>query len=649
MKAVLQEMWHEANQQYLMQEVHALRASLLQHADPGAENPPPSDSVEADKGRFESMALEQVCARFELSRFERKLLILCAGVELDGNLAELVASMRTSSHPMPTFGFALSVLPEPHWSALSPGAPLRHWRLLKMGNGDLLTASPLRIDERILHFIAGVSHREDRLCGLARPVESSAGPDEGLRDQIASITRSLASSDPMRLPIVRLQGDDRSDIDVVASSVCSAFGMRLYAISAADVPQETADVRDLVRLFDRECLLEGAALLVEQVPGDSLGPARDRAVARLLDEIGGLVFTTHDVVHREQNRKSVSFRLNRRSAIERTDLWQRALGDAAVGMNGQLNVIASQFELGGSAIRAACEEALASDSDDLATALWASSRRQARPAISELAHWITANASWDDLVLPASEVEALRAIAIRVRQRWKVCEKWGFAHKNPRGLGTSALFCGPSGTGKTLAAEVLANELKLDLYRVDLSQLVSKYIGETEKNLSRVFDAAERGCGILLFDEADAIFGKRSEVKDSHDRYANLEVSYLLQRMEAYRGLAILTTNMQDAMDRAFMRRLRFVVRFPFPDEICRAEIWKRIFPPKAPVEALDYIRLAQLQAAGGHIQNIALHAAFLAAESDRPISMEHLLQAAHREYANLGRAPSDAEIRGWA
>jgi SpoVK/Ycf46/Vps4 family AAA+-type ATPase len=216
-------------------------------------------------------------------------------------------------------------------------------------------------------------------------------------------------------------------------------------------------------------------------------------------------------------------------------------------------------------------------------------------------------------------------------------------------VGISALFCGESGTGKTLAAEVLAHELELDLYRIDLSSVVSKYIGETEKNLRRVFDAAEDSGSILLFDEAEALFGKRSEVKDSHDRYANIEISYLLQRMEAYRGLAILTTNMKAALDRAFQRRLRFVVTFPFPDSELREAIWRRVFPAAAPLGAIDYRRLARLNLPGGNIRNIALHAAFLAADSRVPVAMPHLLAAAHAESAKLERPLSEAETRGWS
>jgi SpoVK/Ycf46/Vps4 family AAA+-type ATPase len=212
----------------------------------------------------------------------------------------------------------------------------------------------------------------------------------------------------------------------------------------------------------------------------------------------------------------------------------------------------------------------------------------------------------------------------------------------------SALFEGVSGTGKTMAAEVLARELELDLYRIDLSQVVSKYIGETEKNLRRVFDAAETGGTILLFDEADALFGKRTEVKDSHDRYANIEVSYLLQRMEAYRGLAILTTNQRDALDQAFARRIRFVVSFPFPDRAERAEIWRRVFPAETPLVGVDHDALAVLSLAGGSIRNIALSAAFLAADEAEPVTMRHLARAAARECTKLERPLSDAEVRAW-
>src|SRR5215469_6327674 len=230
----------------------------------------------------------------------------------------------------------------------------------------------------------------------------------------------------------------------------------------------------------------------------------------------------------------------------------------------------------------------------------------------------------------------------------KVYETWGFAGRGRRGLGITALFAGASGTGKTLAAEVLANDLKLDLYRIDLSTVVSKYIGETEKNLKQVFDAAEEGGVILLFDEADALFGKRGEVKDSVDRYANIEVGYLLQRMESFQGLAILTTNLKSSLDKAFQRRLRFTVDFPFPDAMQREAIWRRVFPEKTPTEKLDAKLLAQLNMVGGNLRNIAINAAFLAADAADKVNMQHVLEATRLEAMKVERPLSATETRGW-
>jgi SpoVK/Ycf46/Vps4 family AAA+-type ATPase len=257
-------------------------------------------------------------------------------------------------------------------------------------------------------------------------------------------------------------------------------------------------------------------------------------------------------------------------------------------------------------------------------------------------------AGWDDLILPAPQKRMLRQLADQVSYRLKVYETWGFSGTGRRGLGVSALFAGGSGTGKTMAAEVLAGALKLDLYRIDLSAVISKYIGETEKNLRQVFDAAEEGGVVLLFDEADALFGKRSEVKDSHDRYANIEVSYLLQRMEAYQGLAILTTNLKSSMDKAFQRRLRFIVHFPFPDAAQREAIWRRAFPAKTPTAGVEPALLSQLNVSGGNIRNIALNAAFLAAAANTPVGMDHLLEAAHLEAQKIERPLADVETRGW-
>jgi SpoVK/Ycf46/Vps4 family AAA+-type ATPase len=333
--------------------------------------------------------------------------------------------------------------------------------------------------------------------------------------------------------------------------------------------------------------------------------------------------------------------------VSRLQTWRLNLGPGGAALNGALTPLAEQFELPAATIAQVARDWQHSVQPSAAT-LWQATRKAARRSLDGLADRIDARATWADLVLPDATLLALRTMAAQVRQRHRVLHDWGFAQRSARGLGLGALFAGGSGTGKTMAAEVLANELQLDLVRIDLAALVSKYIGETEKNLSRVFAAAEASGAILLFDEADALFGKRSEVRDSHDRYANLEVSYLLQRIESWRGLAILTSNMRHAIDSAFLRRLRFIVNFPFPDDAARAQIWQRAFPPAAPQEGLDMAKLARLSLSGGHIRNVALNAAFLAADEARAIGMRHMRMAAEAEFAKIEKPLPAGDVGDW-
>jgi vesicle-fusing ATPase len=338
--------------------------------------------------------------------------------------------------------------------------------------------------------------------------------------------------------------------------------------------------------------------------------------------------------------------VNKPDAGEQELLWQQALGQTVGRLNGSLDGVASQFRLSAHSILSAGMELQAAlrASDRPDATLWSAVRSLGRPKLDDLAQRIEPAAGWNDLILPEPQKSTLRQIAAHARYRLKVYGDWGFAGNGPRGLGISALFAGESGTGKTMAAEVIAGSLGLDLYRIDLSALVSKFIGETEKHLSTVFDAAEASGAVLLFDEADALFGKRSDVKDSHDRYANLEVAYLLQRMDSYRGLAILTTNLRGNVDRAFLRRIRFVVQFPFPDETSRAEIWRRVFPAATPLADVDPAALARIQLSGGAIRQIALSAAFAAADEGVRVGPAHLLRAATREAAKSERALTAVE-----
>ena len=347
------------------------------------------------------------------------------------------------------------------------------------------------------------------------------------------------------------------------------------------------------------------------------------------------------------------YEVNKPDPFGQKQLWKEALGPAAAEMDDALDEVAEQFRLSAETIvsisaAATISEEATPNGPAITTRLWNACRSFSRPRLDGLAERIIPSSGWDDLVLPEMQKQTLRQLAMQSRHRMKVYENWGFAAKGRRGLGLSALFSGPSGTGKTLAAEVLAGELDLDLYRIDLSSVVSKYIGETEKNLKQVFDAAETGGILLLFDEADALFGKRGEVKDSHDRYANIEVSYLLQRMESFQGLAILTTNLKSSLDKAFQRRLRFTIDFPFPDAAQREVIWSRVFPAQTPTKDLQPDRLAKLNMTGGNIRNIALNAAFLAAAAGASVEMAHVLQATRMEAVKIDRPLSDTEVRGW-
>jgi hypothetical protein len=632
--------WTEANQQYLVAEFDRLKARLA-----GEEPDASLIALQQAQERLpESSAIDRLTECFGLSSFERDMLLLCAGVEMDSAFASLCASTQDNAQRhYATFGLALAALAEPHWSALSPMRPLRRWRLIELGNDGNLSTSRLRIDERVLHYLAGVNYLDVRLEPLLRScvtVDSMADAHQVIVQTVLDALRERETPQA----IIQLIGDDRDGQEDTAAAVAAGLGLQLLSIRSEDIPTGVHELDAFAVLWQREAALLGGALLLACPDG-----TQHAAAAKLVERLGGLLFIASQEPLALRDH-ALRFAINKPDALDQRRLWQHALGSAAVKLNGSLDGVAAQFRLSAQTILTTGAEIRS----DIATStapdetLWRACRAFGRRQLNDLAQRIETVSRWEDLILPEAQKAILLQVAAHVRNRLKVCEDWGFARKNTRGLGLSTLFAGESGTGKTMAAEVLANELHLDLYRIDLSSVVSKYIGETEKNLCKVFDAAEDCGAILLFDEADALFGKRSEVKDSHDRYANIEVSYLLQRMEAYSGLAILTTNMKTALDGAFQRRLRFIVQFPFPDTEQREAIWRSVFPQATPTNGLNYCKLAQLQVAGGYIRNIALNAAFLAADAGEPVNMEHLLHAAHGESAKRERPLSDAETRGW-
>jgi hypothetical protein len=632
------------------EQMRTLLERTLALFDPSAQDSAGRDAVAPDAAVSESR--HRLLARiFSLSDFESTIVLLCLSAELDPETAELCAALHNDARlRFPTFQLALRALPDAHWTATLPQSSLRRWNLIDVAAGESFLTAQITLAEPVLHFLMGAPALDERL----QPLLEAVAPPEILpfcyRAEAEKLVALLAEAREHAV-VAHLTGTATRGKHAVAAIASAAVGRRLFALSAAHLPAALKDREFLQRMLERDAALLSFALLIDL---DRAGAAECAAAAQIADSFAGVALLCGEGVPPLHRSRVERLTLDRPDAASQQALWNFALGDAAARCNGHVERVSTQFSFdfeeilrAGEAVRRRIENA------DLADApagdqLLASCRSGVRGALDTLAQRIPPRAGWHDIVLPEAGLESLRAIAAQVRQQGKVLERWGFAAQTARGLGISALFHGPSGTGKTLAAEVLARDLGLDLWRIDLSQMVSKYIGETEKNLRAIFDAAENTGSILLFDEADALFGRRSDVRDSHDRYANIEISYLLQRIEAYRGLAILTSNLRAHLDTAFLRRITFFVTFPFPDQTLRRSIWERIFPAAMPADNLDYTKLARLNLAGGNIRNIALNAAYIAADLDQPVRMEHLLAAARRECAKFDRPLTAAETGGW-
>jgi ATP-dependent 26S proteasome regulatory subunit len=466
--------------------------------------------------------------------------------------------------------------------------------------------------------------------------------------------------------------------ETVAEALCRERGLGLLVIdldrllAADDETFETA-----LDLAAREAVLQDAALLWQGFDGlleDDRRGRRARFLGRVGDrDVSGgplLAFLAghadwepSDALH---EAGFVRLAVPLPDARERAELWRQALAGSELGDDVDLAALAVKFRFTAGQIRDAAATARGLSRAARArdphgqggpagplpfADLLAASRLQSNPRLSALAQKIAPRYGWDDIILPRDRKEQLREICNTVKYRARVYEEWGFGRKLAMGKGVNILFAGPSGTGKTMAAEIIAGELGLDLYRIDLSTVVSKYIGETEKNLSKVFAEAETSNAVLFFDEADALFGKRSEVRDAHDRYANLEISYLLQRMEAYEGVVILATNLRKNMDDAFVRRLHFTVEFPFPGDGDRLRIWTGLWPdgvPRSPEVDLEFLA-QRFEIPGGNIRNIAVAATFLAAADGGVVTMAHLIRALQREYQKMGKVTLPGEFGDYA
>lgn len=642
-------------------------------SEPGYPGVYPGDPADG-AGMFDAAAmpgLGRLSAIFGLQPMEADLLVIALAPELDLRYEQIYAYLQDDvTRKRPSVDLALGLLC-PDLEAkiaarkhLLPDAPLIRHRLLVLGADPSQSPPPflrrsLAADDRIVDFILGGCALDACLRSWVRvyPADASPGapfygasPDEGLRRLVLE-----ATADPSGL-LLYLTGAYGMGRKASAAELSRDLGLGLLVARGERLAEaEPGEVGMLAAHLVREARLRGAALYLDGFDRllDDGHSHRLAQVFEALDDGPGLVFLAGETEwepHRDLCRRPfVRFAFPRPSHEERRAMWREALGGEMVAADRvHLDAVADAFRFTGGRILDAAETARGlsrlrggGGAKVRPEELYEACRRHSNRRLGRLARRIAPGAAWEDIVLPAECMEQLRAITHFVRHRALVLDGWGFGRKLSLGKGVNALFAGPSGTGKTMAAEVIAGDLGLDLYKIDLSTVVSKYIGETEKNLARIFTEAETANAILFFDEADALFGKRSEVKDSHDRYANIEISYLLQQMESFEGVAILATNLRKNMDDAFVRRLAFTVHFPFPESDHRLRIWRGTWPEETPIAAdvdLDFMA-RRFRLAGGNIRNIALAAAFLAADDGRTVAMPHLIRATRHEFHKMGKA----------
>lgn len=666
MTSISSEKWLKTNKEYLLAEINVIKAKLLSYqsscADtkPSFENEQDLRTAECELESIENdltinTRLSSLVEIFQLSPFEKNILLLGIGIELDSSVRKLITNIQGNSGlQLPTFSLALSMFSDAHWSALTPDAQLRYWQLIDVNQNQILTSSTYSANETILHYLTGVNSMDSRVSPYVNTIYTSAALVPSHQRIAEKISQYLLSTLQGGItPVIQLEGSSTEDQKSIVANVFAKYNIAVYSLPVQLLPTNFQELYEFVKLWNREIILNQYVLFIDGNELSNNDQLQINHIKYLLENISGVVIISTVYRFTELGRMVHHIEVKKPMREEQQLLWKERLGSVSETLNGEIGKLVGQFNLDSNSITYLAQMAganndtngqLSFNKSDFKEKLWRTCCNYTRPNLSSLAQRIEPMAKWDDLVLPEMQKSILKEICIHVQNCRKVYDEWGFRNKSNRGLGINALFTGESGTGKSMAAEVLANALHLDLYRIDLSQVVNKYIGETEKNLKKIFDAAEDTGAILLFDEADALFGRRSEVKDSHDRYSNIEVSYLLQKMEAYHGLAILTTNMKNALDKAFLRRIRFVIQFPFPDAQMRSEIWKRIFPEQTPTKNLNFDKLAKLNVAGGNIRNIALNASFAAAHKNQSVTMHDIHNAAKNEYIKLEKNMSSSE-----
>lgn len=608
---------------------------------------------------------------FGLSAFDIDVIAIALAPELDRRYERLYAYLQDDVRcKRPTVDLALNLLCPSAIDKIkrrvhfAPESPLIYHNLLHLVlNVEIaqptLLAHALKLDEQVITFILGQKQLDSRLIQFCELVEPKISFDDlPLNQDIKQpletlVVQSRQISKPLKL---YFQGEDKIIKLQTAEALAKSLQTSLLIVNFKQVLEAKIEVNKTIQLLFSQALFTNTLLYLEGI--EALQETEIYSYEFLLNQI----YKYPNIIILSSLRSWVNNSTKPIGILtilfpvpdfaQRKIYWQKYLTNTGFFLEEkEINILSDRFRLNSHQIA----EAVATvsnqanwqtakinvNSKDFQVAnLSIAARSQSQHNLTSLARKIKPIYTWDDLILPAYQKTLLQEICNQVKYYHLVWNEWGFKNKLSLGHGLSVMFSGVPGTGKTMAAEIIASELQLDLYKIDLAQIVSKYIGETEKNLDRIFIAATNANAILLFDEADTIFGKRTEVKDAHDRYANLEVGYLLQKMEEYDGLAILTTNLRSNMDDAFTRRLRFIIDFPFPNEKQRRQIWQKIFPQNAPCSSeLDLNFLAQkLEITGAEIRNIALNAAFLAADEGKEIKMTHLLQAVQCEYQKMGK-----------
>ncbi|MCG2783883.1 MAG: ATP-binding protein [Anaerolineae bacterium] len=615
------------------------------------------------------LRLKSLQQTFGLDDFAWWAFIVCMAPALDLRYERIYGYLQDDvTRSLPSVDLLLHLLAPPDRLArldylhyFERHASLQQYRLLQPADQHSGLRQSFRAAPGVVDWLLGAYAAPAALGDWAELILPPE--DESEQEAAAAIFERDAMPSPRILdavkPILCLHGDDPMQQELAARQLAIALDAPLLKVKflpgeeAASALEKLAPaVRD-ARMLEALLYVQGAEILINN-DGALLPDAFE--TLRLVGEsvlLGSRIpcKLAGDMPGNDYPLMLVPFETL--SAAERADLWATMLDDAINESitEADLRVLAGQFALSSGQIIAAASSAMSQalqQSRPLQSAdLFAAARFHSGHHLAELAHKIEPRYSWDDLVLPETQMEMLRELVNMVQVRPLVLDEWGLGRKLTAGAGVSALFSGPPGTGKTLAAQIMAHQLGIDLYRIDLSTVVSKYIGETEKNLEHIFSEASQSNAILFFDEADTIFGKRSEVKDAHDRYANIEVGYLLQRMESYSGVSILATNLRANLDDAFTRRLQFIINFPFPDEQYRLKIWQVLMPPNMPrAEDLDLHLMAnRFKLAGGSIRNILVSAAFLAASNGGKVEMPHLLHGARRELQKMGKLLTESDF----